>query len=65
MASQNDALSGTVLDEDSALTLADLSWACHVRIEWIVGLVDEGILKPRGESAAHWMFAGARIGTDG
>ena len=61
MASQNDALSGTVLDEESALTLADLSQACHVRIEWIVELVDEGILEPRGESAAHWVFAGVSL----
>ena len=61
MANQYDALSGIVLDEDSALSLADLSRACHVRVEWIVELVDEGILEPRGESTARWQFAGTSL----
>ena len=61
MVIQNDALIGTVLDEDSALTSVDLSQACQVQLEWIVELVDEGILEPRGESVAHWVFAGVSL----
>ncbi len=41
-------LTGLILDETTTLTLDELSYACSVRIERIVELVDEGILEPVG-----------------
>ena len=61
MAIQNDALIGILLDEDNALTVEELSSACHVHVEWVIELVDEGILEPSGNEVAHWRFAGASL----
>ncbi len=51
-------LTGLLLDEGSSLTLGELSRACRVHAEWIVELVDEGILQPRGSELIHWRFNG-------
>lgn len=51
-------LTGLLLDEGSSLTLGELSRACRVHAEWIVELVDEGILQPNGTDLVHWRFTG-------
>jgi chaperone modulatory protein CbpM len=56
-----EILSGMVLDELSSLTLEELSRACSVRTEWIVELVEEGILEPRGRGATAWRFTGSSL----
>lgn len=53
---KNEILIGTLLDEKKALTLGELSYACHVHAEWIIELVEEGILEPVGNNAVHWRF---------
>ncbi len=52
MGGQHEIVSGRVLDEMVTLTLEELSRACRVHREWILELVDEGILEPRGERGA-------------
>lgn len=52
-------LTGLLLDERSSLTLGELSRACRVHAEWIVELVDEGILQPSGTDLIHWRFTGS------
>ena len=32
-----------------------------VHAEWIVELVDEGILEPRGRDVLHWRFSGSSL----
>ncbi len=54
-----EVLTGLLLDEESSLTLGELSRACTVHAEWIIELVDEGILEPVGSDIAHWRFSGA------
>lgn len=39
-------LSGTVLDEQNALTLTEISQACAVQTEYIIELVEEGLITP-------------------
>jgi chaperone modulatory protein CbpM len=39
-------LSGTILDEQSALTLVEISSACAVQTEYIIELVEEGLITP-------------------
>jgi len=54
-------LTGLLLDKGCTLTLGELSRACMVSAEWIVELVDEGILEPVGQDIAHWRFSGPSL----
>ncbi len=58
MSIREEILTGLLLDEESTLTLGELSCACTVHAEWIIELVDEGILEPTGDDIAHWRFSG-------
>jgi len=58
---RDDILTGLLLDEECSLTLVELGRACMVHAEWIVELVDEGILEPRGRDTAHWRFSGPSL----
>lgn len=53
-----------VLDEEE-ISLADLSRSCRVHAEWVMELVDEGVIEPRGvrESVAapQWRFSATTI----
>jgi len=57
----NDILIGLVLDEQSLLTVSELCGACQVQTEWIVELVEEGILQPSGQETDHWLFSGTSL----
>lgn len=57
----DDILIGLVLDDQSLLTISELCGACEVQIEWIVELVDEGILEPSGQVTEHWCFSGTSL----
>ncbi len=50
-------MEGVLLDEECSLTLAELSRACAARGEWVMELVEEGILEPSGGTPAEWRFA--------
>ncbi len=50
-------LSGTVVDERASLTLAELCRACGVHAEYVIELVAEGALEPRGRRPAQWRFS--------
>jgi len=56
-----DILTGLLLDEECSLSLSDLSRACAVHAEWVVELVDEGILEPIGRDTTHWRFSGPSL----
>ena len=55
----------TIVDEQNALTLTELSHACSVQSGYIIELVDEGLIIP--EIAAeehephHWRFTGVQM----
>ena len=51
---------GTVIEEDS-LTLGQLCHACGVHADWIIGLIEEGIIEPQGEDMRLWRFSGASL----
>ena len=57
----NKFLTGIVLDEECLLTLDELSRACAVQADWIIKLVDEGVLEPRGSDVSHWVFSGISL----
>jgi chaperone modulatory protein CbpM len=54
-------LMATILEEESGLTLVQMSHACAVHTELIVSLVEEGVLEPRGRTPREWRFTGAEV----
>lgn len=48
------ALSGEVVEQ---FTLVELCRSCAVHADWIVELVEEGILEPEGTDATSWRFS--------
>ncbi len=45
-----------LIDDRPQLTLSDLCRACAVPADWVVSLVEEGIIQPAGEAPVHWRF---------
>lgn len=43
------------------VSLADLSRTCGVHAEWIIELVEQGILDPEGTGPAGWQFSAVSI----
>lgn len=56
-------ISGLILDEDTRFTLDELSAACSVRTEYIIELVDEGIVEPMEQQCEqrYWIFSGRSL----
>ena len=61
MTEKKHVLKGVVLEEECKFTLSDLSHACCVHTEWVITLVDEGILEPIGKDAKDWCFSGDHL----
>ncbi|WP_419909042.1 chaperone modulator CbpM [Hoeflea sp.] len=53
-----NAVSGEVVD---ALSLGELCRSCGVRAEWVVELVEEGIIDPEGRAPSVWRFSTVSI----
>ncbi len=51
-------LNGILLDEQTELSLNDLCRACSSSAEWIIELVEEGVLEPTGYQQTQWRFSG-------
>ena len=54
-------LSGTLLDDQVHLSLTEISEACSTRVEWVIELVDEGILEPAGRNRSQWQFSAVHL----
>jgi len=51
-------LTGIIIEETTVFTLGELSRACGKPAEWILALVEEGIIEPAGGDQSHWQFGG-------
>jgi len=51
-------LSGEIVEQQAPLSLGELCQQYAVHAEWIVDLVDEGILEPQGGPQMQWRFSG-------
>jgi chaperone modulatory protein CbpM len=51
-------LSGIILDEQTELSLNEICQACSSSAEWIIELVNEGVLEPLGYQQTQWQFSG-------
>jgi chaperone modulatory protein CbpM len=47
---------GIAPDDSTELTLSEVCRACEVQTEFIVGLVEEGVLAPAGREPPSWRF---------
>jgi chaperone modulatory protein CbpM len=61
MARTIDITSGVIIDEQSELTLEEFCHACSMQTEWIVTLVEEGVLEPSGQGQSSWRFTGTQL----
>jgi chaperone modulatory protein CbpM len=59
--SQDQALSGAILEESSELTVKDLSRMCAVDERHIVEFVEEGVLNVVAINTSEWHFTGAAL----
>ena len=53
-------VTGIILEE-TQLTLAEISRGCAVHAEYIIELVEEGVLAPVGPGPRQWRFTGAHL----
>lgn len=52
-------LTGIIVEDNSVFTLAELSRACGKPADWILELVEEGVIEPvGGKDETHWKFRG-------
>ena len=51
-------LTGIIVDDSSEFTLGQLSRACGMPAEWILSLVEEGVIEPLGPDQTQWHFRG-------
>lgn len=54
-------LSGPILEEELELSLAELTQVCRVRADFVVELVDEGIIEPVDPNQPRWTFTGQSL----
>lgn len=55
-------MSGVVIDESTELSLGDVCRACSMHAEWVVTLVEEGVVEPViGQNQTSWRFTGLQL----
>ena len=52
---------GELLDETTEITLAELTRTCRVHAEWVMELVEEGVIEPLGPGGPQWRFAATSV----
>ena len=61
MAKHMQTLNGILLEDDYEVSLAELCRACAIPADWLIDLVNEGIIEPSGKTTADWRFSGVEI----
>ena len=56
--SDESMLTGTLIRETSVVSLGDLSRACGEPADWVLALVEEGVIEPQRSSSGQWTFDG-------
>ena len=54
-------IEAVILDDHLSLSLIELCKACNVHEEWIIELVDEGIINPLKQDKPHVSFPGSSL----
>lgn len=50
-----------LLDEATHVTLAEITRSCRVHAEWVMELVQEGVIEPVAPGGPQWRFASTTI----
>lgn len=58
---QQQIMSGILVEETSILTLDELSRASGQPAEWILTLVEEGVIEPVSKDDGQWKFYGLSL----
>ena len=61
MAKQIQTFSGMLIEDDDELSLGEMCRACAIHADWLIDLVNEGILEPRGEDTSRWRFSSVEL----
>ncbi len=62
MSKQSDILSGILLEENHELTMEELCQVTSVKSEWLITLVEEGIVEPLGGVGSDdWRFGSSSL----
>ena len=61
MASKTTLYTGIIVEEDFEFSLGDLCRACAMDAEWLIKLVEEGVLEPLHTSPDKWRFSGISL----
>ena len=56
-----DVLMGQLLDDTLELEFAEFCRVCHANEEFVIALVAEGVIEPRGEERRYWRFTGRSV----
>ena len=56
-----EVLMGQLLDDSLELELQELCSMCHADEEFVVALVAEGVIEPRGTRRTEWVFTGRSV----
>lgn len=54
-------LNGVLIDEHVRMSLGEVCRACSIHAEWVIELVEEGVLEPSGPSPEQWQFSPAAL----
>ena len=55
---QDNVITGSLLDEQIELSMSEICRVCNRHAEWIIELVEEGVLDPIGSEPNQWRFSG-------
>ncbi len=58
---QNETLGGELIDDETTLTIRELCRACSQQTEWILELVDEGVLEPLAGIEKDMVFSAVEL----
>jgi chaperone modulatory protein CbpM len=58
---ESEIFSGTLLEEDSEVTFAQLCEVCAVHAETVEAMVEEGLVAPIGGGVSKWRFTRSTV----
>lgn len=56
-------VTGILLDEQVYYSLTEVCHVCGCQTEWVVSLVEQGVLQPTGDARQRWQFPGSSLHT--
>jgi chaperone modulatory protein CbpM len=54
-------ISPEIIDPGAMYTLDELCQSCNVEVDWVVQLVEQGVIEPVGQARSDWQFASISI----